>query len=74
MRRLFRVAIRAGEFVFDTWSMRRLFDIEGDAFILGGLKYLSAWSAVLAAMVRDISVALVSENDSQQTRLTPAVR
>lgn len=65
-----RIPISGGEFMLDTWSLRRLLNIKADAFVVGGWNYLAAWSAVLASKVRDIPVALISANYSQRTAVS----
>lgn len=79
MHRSRRVPIGGGEFMLDTWSLRRLLSIEADVFVVGGWNHLAAWSAVVAGAVRDVPVAVVSANSSQRTRVSsllarPAVR
>jgi glycosyltransferase involved in cell wall biosynthesis len=65
-----RIPFGGGEFMIDTWSLRRLMRIEADAFVIGGWNYAAAWSALLAGWIRDLPVAVISENLDQGSRVS----
>jgi len=68
MRTSHRVSFGGGEFMIDTWSLRRLLDIKADALVVGGWNYAAAWSALLAGWIRDLPVAVISANLGQGSR------
>lgn len=68
-----RIPLGGGEFMFEMWSLRHFLGVDADVFVVGGWNYTAALAALIAGIVRDIPVAVISANLNQRSTLSATV-